>query len=393
MIDRIHTRSADRGAGGIASSLSSVYPSPLMQPLDDLIAFLRIPSVTGQEKALAEHLCGRLSGSGRPVVLDGSSVVIPPASDRRPLVVVAGHLDTVPPRGNEQPRIDGNVVWGRGAADMKGGLAVIASLLDSRACGDGWARLGAILYAGEEGPIETNDLRRLLEGPAGWAREAELAILLEPTDTHVEVGCLGVVNLDIVFRGEACHSARPWLGRNAIHEALPWLKRIAEMDPIDHVVGTYSFRETASVTMLRAGTARNVIPAEVTAGLNYRYPPGWDRARGKAAAFALAGDAAEIRLIDEAPSGDVPLERPLFAAFLEGSGRPSRAKQAWTDVAQFSERGIPSLNFGPGDPHLSHRDDERIDLRSIESCIETLMWFLAGDGPFGLGRGARGGRP
>jgi succinyl-diaminopimelate desuccinylase len=353
-----------------------------MQPLDDLITFMKIPSVTGEEEALAQHLRTRLADTGRPVVLDGKSVIIPPATDRRPLVVLAGHLDTVPARGNETPRIEGDVVWGRGSADMKGGLSVITSLLDRPSCGAGWARVGVVLYAGEEGPIEGNDLRRLLDGAAAWARNADLAIVLEPTDTSIEVGCLGVINLEVVFKGEACHSARPWLGKNAVSLALPWLDRLSCVTPRDHVIGSYTFRETATITTLYAGTARNVVPGELVANLNYRYPPGWDRARAREAAIALTEGADEVRFIDEAPSGAVPLDRPLFAAFLGGSGRPSRAKQAWTDVAQFSERGVPALNFGPGDPQLAHRDDERVKVGSIVSCLTTLVSFLEGGGPF-----------
>ncbi len=354
-----------------------------MNPLDDLIAFMSIPSPTGEEEALAQHVSRRLAETGRPIVLDGKSVIIPPVLDRRPLIVLAGHLDTVPARGNQGPRIDGDFVWGRGAADMKGGLAVIASLMDRAACGSGWARVGVVLYAGEEGPIEGNDLRRLLDGPVAWARDAELAIVLEPTDDNVEVGCLGTINIEAVFKGEACHSARPWLGTNAVSIALPWLDRITRLAPREHEIGTYTFRETATVTLIRAGSARNVVPGELVANLNYRYPPGWDRARARAAALALAGGADEVRLIDEAPSGAVPLGRPLFAAFVEGSGRPSRAKQAWTDVAQFGERGVPALNFGPGDPHLAHRDDERVEIASLDRCLTTLTAFLEGDGPFG----------
>jgi succinyl-diaminopimelate desuccinylase len=354
-----------------------------MDLLDATAELMRIPSVTGDEGSLATHLCDRLSRGGREVRLDGRSVTVAPADDARPLVVLVGHLDTVPPRGNDRPRRDGNVLWGRGSADMKGGLAVIASLLDRATIGAGWARVGAILYAGEEGPIDGNDLSRLVDGPAGWALAAELAILCEPTDAEIEVGCVGTVNLEAVFRGEACHSARPWLGRNAIVPALPWLERIARFEPRGHLGRGYRFRETASVTTLRAGVSRNVIPGELIANLNYRYPPGWSREEGRAAAAALAEGVDEVRIVDVAPSGAIPLDRPLYAAFLRDSGVTSRAKQAWTDVAQMSERGVPALNFGPGDPQLAHRDDERTTLESLERCQTILASFLEGDGPSG----------
>lgn len=349
---------------------------------EDLVRLIGIPSVTGQEETLALYMRDRLATSGRPVVLDGRTVLVPPPSDRRPLVVLAGHLDTVPPRGNEQPRLNGETIWGRGASDMKGGLAVLLSLLDDPSIGAGSIRIGAILYAGEEGPLEENDLRRVLDGSGSWAASADLAILLEPTDNAIEVGCVGVVNLELVFKGEACHSARPWLGRNAIHDALPWLTRISSFTPREHSVGGFLFRETATVTTLRAGTARNMVPGELVANLNYRFPPGWGIEKGRASALALTEDPAEVRVIDIAPSGDVPIDRPLFADFVRRSGLECRAKQAWTDVAQFSERGVPAINFGPGDPHLAHRDDERVTIGALHRSAETLGEFLRREGPF-----------
>ena len=353
-----------------------------MRRVEDLMKLIAIPSVTGDEERLARYLRDRLAATGRPVVLDGSSLLVPPEDDTRPLIVLSGHLDTVPPRGNETPRLETDAVWGRGAADMKGGLAVIASLLDDPQTGAGWSRVGAILYAGEEGPMEQNDLGRLLDGAAKWAARAALAILLEPTDAHIEVGCVGLVNVEAIFRGEACHSARPWLGCNAVEMALPWLASIAKFQPREHEVAGFTFRETATVTTLHAGTARNIVPGELIANLNYRFPPGWDRDRARKSACSLAEGASEMRVVDEAPSAEVPIERPQYAAFVHGSGLPCRAKQAWTDVAQFSERGVPALNFGPGDPQLAHRDDERVRIDAMDRCHATVRSFLVGDAPF-----------
>lgn len=353
-----------------------------LQRVEDLMTFLSIPSVTGDEGKLARHLSGRLAGSGRPVVLDRDSVIIPPADDDRPLVILSGHLDTVPPRGNETPRLEGETVWGRGSADMKGGLSVIVSLLDDPKIGAGWARVGAILYAGEEGPLAQNDLGRLLDGAAKWSRDAVLAILLEPTDVQIEVGCVGLINVEAVFRGEACHSARPWFGKNAIEVALPWLESISAFEIRQHEIAGFTFRETATITTLTAGTARNVVPGELVANLNYRFPPGWDLGRARVAVSALVAGATEMRIIDEAPSAEVPLERPHFAAFVHGSGLRCRAKQAWTDVAQYSERRVPALNFGPGDPQLAHRDDEHVKISAIDRTHSTIYSFLSGASPF-----------
>jgi succinyl-diaminopimelate desuccinylase len=354
-----------------------------MDLLSETAALMEISSVTGDEEALARFLFERLSRAGRPATMEGRSVLVAPPDDDRPLVVLAGHLDTVPPQGNEQPRRDGEILWGRGSVDMKGGLAVIVALMEHPAVESGWARVGAILYAGEEGPLAENDLARLLDGPAGWALRADLAIVCEPTGAEIEVGCVGTVNVEAIFRGEACHSARPWLGRSAISRALPWLERISRFEPREHTVHGFSFRETATVTTLHAGVARNVVPGELVANLNYRFPPGWDLDRGTTAALALAVEADAARVIDAAPSGAIPLDRPLFAAFVKGSGAVSRAKQAWTDVAQMSARGVPALNFGPGDPQFAHRQDERTTLESLVRCRTILAAFLEGNAPFG----------
>lgn len=344
---------------------------------------MEIQSPTGEEEAIARFLRDRVASARRSAILDGRSVVVPPAvDDSRPLVLIAGHIDTVPPRGNAEPRRDGETIWGRGAVDMKGGLAVMLSLLDEPAIGVGWARVGAVFYAGEEGPAEGNDLGRLLEGAARWGRDAELGILLEPTGDAIEVGCVGVVNAEVIFRGVAAHSARPWLGRSAVDAAIPFLERIASFAPREHSVSGFLFRETAVVTILRAGTTRNVVPGELTANLNYRFPPAWDEARARARVMELTAGADETRVGDVAPGGAIPTERPLFATFLAESGRPARAKQGWTDVARLSALGVPALNFGPGNPDFCHTDDEQTTIGSLERCRMTLLSFLMGARPF-----------
>ena len=257
------------------------------------------------------------------------------------------------------------------------------SLLDDPRIGAEWARVGAVFYAGEEGPAEANDLGRLLEGSAEWGRHADLGILLEPTGDGIEVGCVGVVNAEVIFRGVPCHSARPWLGRSAIDAALPFLGRIAAFAPREHSASGFTFRETAVVTTLHGGSARNVVPGEVIANLNYRFPPGWDVDRARERILLLAEGADNVRIVDLAPAGAIPITRPLFAAFLDGSGCPARAKQGWTDVARLSSLGVPALNFGPGDPGLCHTDDERTTIGALERCRNTLSSFLTGEGPFG----------
>ena len=332
-----------------------------------------VPSVTGAETELAHHVIEELSRFRR-VERHGNCVVAPAPDDGRPVVTLVGHLDTVPPQGNEMPRVDGGRVWGIGATDMKGGLAVMLELAANLPA-ESRRGLALVFYPGEEGPIARNGLGPLIE----WGRfpRTDLAVVLEPTDLAVQVGCVGTINAEVTFRGEAAHSARPWLGRNAIHMAGPFLNALAERSPRKVLVGQrLVYREVISATTATGGVARNVIPAAFTMNVNFRFAP--NRTLDSAVAELeklVATFGADVEVVDAAPAGPVCEDNPLLDR-LRDAGLRVEAKQGWTDVAQIGAAGIDAINFGPGETALAHRPDESISVAALFHCYEVLWKLL-----------------
>jgi succinyl-diaminopimelate desuccinylase len=381
-VDRLagHREVSPSGGGGAAG--------PGAADLGALTAeLIAIPSVSGDEAALAAHVAARLAGApGETLCLGNNVVHRGPRRPGRPLVVLAGHLDTVPPQGNAAPRFADGRLYGRGASDMKAGLAVMLALAGGAgpAPAPDAARfdLAWVFYECEEVAFERNGLRRLWD-EMPWLAEAALAVLLEPTDGAAELGCLGSLHAELTVRGRAAHSARPWLGENALYKALPLVARLAAVGPREVAVGGVTYRETLQVTTARCGVGRNVVPDAFTCNVNLRFAP--TRAPEAAAAElrALAGADAEVAVVDVSPAAPPAAEHPLIAEFLARYALPRRAKQAWTDVAQFAARGVPALNFGPGVPETAHQADESLPLANLErahAVLRDFLWSAGGAG-------------
>lgn len=348
------------------------------ESLADLLETLvRIPSVTGEERAIADWVAARLRERAAGECLrSGSSVVWRGPRRGRPLVVLAGHLDTVPAHGGATTRLEGGRLHARGASDMKSGDAVMLSLAETLNPDRLRFDLAAVFYDAEEGPAEGNGLGRVLQ-EMPWLAEARLAILLEPTDLRVELGCVGTLNAEVRVSGRSAHSARPWLGVNAIERAAPWLSEITR-HPVKPVsVQGVEFRETLQVTTLEAGRARNVVPDELVANLNYRFPPGVSLDEAERCLRALVPAEFECRIVDRAPAGEVCADRPLVREFVERFRLPVAGKQGWTDVARFTAAGVAAFNFGPGIPELAHQADEYCPLENLLPAYDRLASFLA----------------
>jgi succinyl-diaminopimelate desuccinylase len=294
-------------------------------------------------------------------------------------LVLAGHLDTVPPNGNERARLEGDVLWGIGAADMKAGCAVILDL--ARSVPEPTCDVTYVLYECEEVEARHNGLRRLLaERPDLVAGHA--AVLGEPTGAVVEAGCQGTLRIAVTMAGVRAHSARPWTGTNAIHRLAPLLARAAAFAGRRPVLDGCEFAEALSAVRVEGGVAGNVVPDRAVVHLNHRFAP--DRDTGEALARLReylapvvdeeAGDTVELL---DAADGAVPgLSHPLLAGLVAGAG-PARAKLGWTDVAFFSARGVPATNFGPGDPELAHAAGERVDRAQLETVHAALGALLS----------------
>jgi succinyl-diaminopimelate desuccinylase len=346
------------------------------EALADLLeTMVNIPSVTGGEAAIAGWVEDRLRKLPHGQVLrSGHSVVWRGPERGRPALVLAGHLDTVPGDGIPARRENGRL-HGLGSSDMKAGDAVILALVERLDPERLRFDLTAVFYEAEEGPLEANGLRRLLaEMP--WLRKARLAVLLEPTDLRVELGCIGSMNAEVRVSGKRAHSARPWLGVNAVERAVPWLAEITRFPVTPSLVQGIEYKETLQVTTLRAGTARNVVPDELVANLNYRFPPDRDLGAAERRLRALVPAEFDFRVVDSSPPGRVCLDEPEVQGFVSRHKLEVAGKQGWTDVAQFTQAGIPAFNFGPGVPEQAHQTHEFCPISNLEPACRYLAAWL-----------------
>lgn len=353
----------------------------------DLLTLTRalcdVPSVSGEEGALADLVERALRAQPHLEVLrDGDTVVARTRLGRRRRVAVAGHLDTVPIADNVPSHVEGSgadaVLWGRGTVDMKAGVAVqlaLAAELSAPVHDVTW-----VFYDHEEVAADLNGLGRVAAAHPDWLA-ADFAILGEPTAGGVEGGCNGTLRAEVVVPGVAAHSARAWMGVNAIHRAGELLRRLEAYQPATVTVDGLEYKEGLNAVLVSGGTAANVIPDRCVVTVNYRFAP----TRSVAEAEAHVRDVMagyDVTVVDAAagalPGLDEPAARDFTAAVLGATGRAPVAKLGWTDVARFSALGVPAVNFGPGDPLLAHARDERCPVAQIEQVHAALRAWLVG---------------
>ena len=343
-----------------------------MQLADRTLRLCEIPSPLGEEAALAAYV-GAETGGERI----GNAVVCGRVSGARPAVILAGHLDTVPLQEGDFPaRREQGRVYGRGASDMKGALAVMIELWKKLPREELPVELVLVFYDREEGPIAQNGLLPLLARRPDL-RRAALALCLEPTDLALQLGCCGSMHATLSFAGRSAHSARPWQGENAIHKAGALLQHLQALAPREVRVGELAFREVMTVTRIEGFTGRNVVPARCDLNLNFRFAPGRTVEDAEAEVLALAerfGAAATIT--DRAPSGPAILDNPLLQELRALTAAPVEAKQAWTDVAQLAAAGIPAANFGPGEQAQAHQKNESCGEEALLRAASMLERFL-----------------
>ena len=331
-----------------------------------------IPSESGSEAAMHAYVTAQVPLER--VHDDGESVVFARRSGK-PLVLLAGHTDTVPAQGNLPGRIEDGWVVGLGASDMKGGLAVMIELARWAATAELAYDVAFLFFPREELGPQVNPLPGVFEA-VPLVDESALVICLEPTDNTLQLGCLGNLNARVVFEGVSAHSARPWLGENAIAKALEGLRPVLEMQPRDVEIEGLVFREVMTVTQLHAGIATNVVPGHAEANVNFRYAP--DRTPEDAEAFirSLLGD---VEITSSSGAAHVAsLDGPAVSALRAAGGFEVQPKQAWTNVADFAARGLDAVNLGPGATRYAHAVDERIEIAALERTYEALQRFLAG---------------
>jgi succinyl-diaminopimelate desuccinylase len=336
-----------------------------------------IESVSGDEARIADAVEAAVRRHGSLSVRRLGNVVIARTELGRPeRVILAGHLDTVPIAGNLPSRLAEGRLHGCGTSDMKSGVALqlrVAELVGTAAL-EPAVDLTWLFYDCEEVEAARNGLNRIAaEHPE--LLQADLAILLEPTNGAVEGGCQGTMRAQLSIAGRRAHSARSWLGSNAIHLAAPVLQRLADYPAREVEVEGLTYREGLNAVFIEGGVAGNVVPDRCLITVNYRFAP--DRSEAEAEAHLRSVFSGyQLTVLDSAPAARPGLDRPLAQRAVAALGGEVAAKLGWTDVARFSALGIPALNFSPGDPNLAHRIDESVELAQLERCEQLLLGFL-----------------
>ena len=353
-----------------------------LDPAGDIIALLGdlvdIPSESRDEGAIADAIEAALAGAAHLTVeRDGNTIVARTNVGHPDRVLICGHIDTVPEADNLPHHIetvaDEERLVGLGSCDMKGGVAVALAL--AVAVAEPTRDITYVFYEAEEIEERYNGLKRLAETRPDLLT-GDFAVLMEPSDAGVEAGCQGTLRAEIHLTGRRSHSARSWLGRNAIHAAADALARLAEYQPARVVIDGLEYREGLNAVGITGGVAGNVIPDECVVVVNYRFAPSLTpelAVRHVQTVF----EGFDVRVVDVAAGALPGLSQPAAQAFLEVTGATPRPKFGWTDVARFSGLGIPAVNFGPGDPALAHTREEYVPTSQVRSTFEVMRAWLS----------------
>ena len=365
---RRHSLAQRASVEGVTDELASRIAARTLELID-------IASPSRGEEAIAEHVSSVLRDGGVELEDLGDCCLVggARARDQRPFVLLGGHLDTVPAQGNIPGSIADQSVHGLGASDMKGSLAVMIELALA-GVGRGpqsSVDFGFLFFSREELPASESSLTPLLAANVGL-QSADLAVMMEPTANVIQAGCLGNCGATWTFSGRSGHSARPWLADNAIERLGEGLAAITALEPVEHEFDGLIFREVISVTKVSGGIARNVIPGEATAYLNYRFPPGISLSDAEARLRSICEPFGAVEIESSSPSGAVRIDSPVAKRLIEIVGEEIEPKQAWTPVAEFEGAGIAAINFGPGAPSAAHAVDESVSLGALAYSYRAL---------------------
>lgn len=347
-------------------------------PVELTAAMVDIPSVSGEEKPIAEAVehALRAQAPHLEIVRNGEAVLARTNQERGERVVLAGHLDTVPINDNLPLRRTGSgadeVLHGCGTVDMKGGDAVMLYLAATLT--EPSYDLTFVFYDCEEIAAERNGLNRIQRDMPDWL-SGDLAIVCEPSNSVIEAGCQGTIRVEVRTSGQRAHTARAWMGENAIHAASPILARLGEYTPRQPEIDGLRYHEGLQAVRIEGGVAGNVVPDSCVVTINHRFAPDKSLAEAEEQLHELF-DGFDVTVVD-ASQGALPgLTAPPAARLVEVAGGKPVAKLGWTDVARFASLGLPAVNFGPGDPTLAHTQQENVHTSDIRTCADVLTRFL-----------------
>jgi succinyl-diaminopimelate desuccinylase len=381
------------------------FTHPTAQALEVTLLWLcSIPSPIGEEKEICDAVFERMTKvkTAGPPRRYNNSIVVPLSrpslrapdtrrnitsespsewpADRIPHIVLAGHLDTVKTENGPARLANGRCI-GAGAADMKSGLAVMIMLAETLEMDRLGCDLTLVFYAKEEGPYDENELGTVLEWDSDLVG-VDLAVLMEPSDNNLHLGCNGSLHATITFEGKTAHSARPWEGENAITKAAPYLNVLAKLEPKTKLVDGLAYKMVTTVTQAKdGGRGRNVVPDRFTLNVNHRFTPDMSIADAERYVHDVFGRAAKVEIIDKSPAASPNANHPLIRSLAAAGVRGIEPKQAWTDVARFAGRGIPAVNFGPGENAQAHQRNESTSCALVFEGYEILRRWLHSLGP------------
>lgn len=348
-------------------------------PADLTASLVDVFSVSGQETKLADAVQAALTEQAPhlEVIRNGDAVLARTNLGRASRVVLAGHLDTVPENRNLPSRRTGTgdeeVLHGLGTVDMKGGDAVFLHL--AATLPEPKHDITFVFYDNEEVEATRNGLGRIERELPEWLA-GDLAIVGEPSNGVIEAGCQGTLRVEVRTSGARAHTARAWMGRNAIHALAEPLRRLAEYSPRVVDIDGLTYREGLQATGISGGVAGNVVPDAAVLTVNHRFAP--DRGTDQAEAHVReVFDGFDVSLVDLSPAALPGLSAPAAAELVAAAGGRVAAKLGWTDVARFAALGMPAVNFGPGDPTLAHTQQENVRTAEIRQVAATLRTFLA----------------
>ena len=332
-----------------------------------------IESVTGDENKILDFIEEYLQNSefsGEIIRNNGGIIAYYPSSESS--IALVGHVDTVPIDPNQVFINDASKIYGRGSVDMKSGIAVMLEVLTKN-----FKDVLAVFYTAEEGPMVNNGLELLMPILKNDFN-LEFAVILEPTNGEVQLGCLGSANADLQINGKSAHSARPWMGENPIFKLSEVINFIHDNEIEEHSIDGLLFKQIITATTISGGSANNVIPSYVNLNINFRFLPTQNEVEAAKFLIDTFSKYGDIK-IKNTSNGALPnLQSQKVKDFISITGTEVTPKQAWTDIARFTKENIPAVNYGPGNPLLAHSPDEFVNTNQIVESYELIVKYLKG---------------